>query len=107
MTIRRKQHIFPASYAAKNSASVDEPAVSDCVLDFQTMAPPQKVNIIPVVDRRQRKSFACAASQNPSSIGQLISTSLANPLSSGIEYHADGKNQDEQVAWYGENEFPS
>ena len=57
--------VLAAVTAAMNSASVELNAVSDCVFDLQTIAPPEKVNTCPVVDLRFRKSSACAASTNP------------------------------------------
>ena len=57
--------VLAAVTAAMNSASVELNAVSDCVFDLQTIAPPEKVNTCPVVDLRFRKSLAHAASTNP------------------------------------------
>ena len=57
--------VLAAATAAMNSASVELNAVSDCVFDLWTVAPPEKVNAHPVVDLRFRKSSACAASTNP------------------------------------------
>ena len=57
--------VLAAVTAAMNSASVELNAVSDCVFDLQTVAPPEKANTHPVVDLRFRKSLAHAASTNP------------------------------------------
>ena len=61
--------------AAINSASVELPAVNDCVLDLYTTAPPQKVKTKTVVDCLLPNSLAFAASTNPVRIGWLIFTS--------------------------------
>ena len=57
--------VLAAVTAAMNSASVELNAVSDCVFDLQTVAPPEKANAHPVVDLRFCKSLAYAASTNP------------------------------------------
>ena len=56
--------VFAAITAAMNSASVELRAVSDCVFDLHTTAPPECVNACPVVDWRLARSFAHAASTN-------------------------------------------
>ena len=77
--------------AAINSASVELPAVNDCVLDLYTTAPPQKVKTKPEVDRHLRNSLVCAASTKPVRTGWLILTSkiLSLTLSTGMLYHFD------------------
>ena len=50
--------VLAAVTAAMNSASVELSAVSDCVFDLWTVAPPEKANAHPVVDLRFRRSLA-------------------------------------------------
>ena len=59
--------VFAAVTAAMNSASVELRAVSDCVFDLYTTAPPEYVKTYPVVDLRLERLFAYAASTNPTS----------------------------------------
>jgi len=63
---------FAAATAARNSASVELVAVMDCVLHQYEMAPPHGRKAYPVVDRRLRRSLACAASRNAT--GSWVST---------------------------------
>ena len=64
--------VFAAVTAAMNSASVELRAVSDCVFDLYTTAPPEYVNAYPVVDLLFVRSLAYAASTKPISFPAVI-----------------------------------
>ena len=61
-TDRRKRTTLAVETAAKNSDSVELRAVTFCVFDRNTTAPPARQIANPVVDQRLRGSFPYAAS---------------------------------------------
>jgi hypothetical protein len=54
----RNKTIFPASYAAINSASAEEPATVGCNFVLYPTAPPAMLTLTPVVDRRVLRQAA-------------------------------------------------
>ena len=65
-----------------NSASVELLAVRVCVFDLWAMAPPEKVNAKPAMDRLFPRSDPKLASTNPINLGADTSTSNS-PISFG------------------------